>query len=83
MAEDPFGGRNPTSHERMTGLHWDASYHEGPVPWDFGGPQPAIARAAPRFTGTVLDAGCGAGENALHLAGLGSRCWVSMSPRRR
>ncbi|WP_236004436.1 class I SAM-dependent methyltransferase [Amycolatopsis pittospori] len=55
----------------MTGLPWDASYHEGPAPWDFGGPQPAIVRAAPRFTGTVLDVGCGVGENALHLAGLG------------
>ncbi|WP_410664677.1 class I SAM-dependent methyltransferase [Amycolatopsis sp. lyj-84] len=69
--EDPFGGRNPTSHERMTGRPWDASYHEGPAPWDFGGPQPAIVRAAPRFTGEVLDAGCGSGENALHLASRG------------
>lgn len=71
QAEDPFGGRNPTSHERMTGLPWDASYHEGPAPWDFGGPQPAVVRAAGRFTGRVLDAGCGSGENALHLASLG------------
>ncbi|MFD5094973.1 class I SAM-dependent methyltransferase [Amycolatopsis thailandensis] len=71
--EDPFGGRTPTSHERMTGLPWDASYHEGPAPWDFGGPQPAFVRAAGRFTGTVLDAGCGSGENALHLASRGLR----------
>lgn len=69
--EDPFGGRNPTSHERMTGLPWDASYLEGPAPWDFGGPQPAVVRAAGSFTGTVLDAGCGSGENALHLASRG------------
>ncbi|MEU8411371.1 class I SAM-dependent methyltransferase [Amycolatopsis japonica] len=69
--EDPFGGRNPTSHERMTGLPWDASYVEGPAPWDFGGPQPAVVRAAGSFTGTVLDAGCGSGENALHLASRG------------
>ncbi|KFZ79546.1 SAM-dependent methyltransferase [Amycolatopsis sp. MJM2582] len=69
--EDPFGGRNPTSHERMTGLPWDASYLEGPAPWDFGGPQPAVVRAVGSFTGTVLDAGCGSGENALHLASRG------------
>src|SRR5262245_26219149 len=44
-ADDPFGGRHPTSHERMTGLPWDASYHQdSPAPWDVGRPQPAIAR---------------------------------------
>jgi SAM-dependent methyltransferase len=57
----------------MTGLPWDASYHDGPAPWDIGQPQPAIVRlaAAGAFTGTVLDAGCGTGENALHLGSLG------------
>ncbi|HET7616949.1 MAG TPA: class I SAM-dependent methyltransferase, partial [Vicinamibacterales bacterium] len=69
---DPFGGRQPTSHERMTGLPWDASYHGGPAPWDIGQPQPRIVRAAAEgaFSGTVLDAGCGTGEHALHLASL-------------
>ncbi|WP_037317534.1 class I SAM-dependent methyltransferase [Amycolatopsis orientalis] len=57
----------------MTGLPWDASYREGPAPWDFGGPQPAVVEAAGRFTGDVLDVGCGSGENALHLASLGLR----------
>jgi SAM-dependent methyltransferase len=73
IADDPFGGRQPTSHERMTGLPWDASYHDGPAPWDTGQPQPAIVRAASegRFAGPVLDAGCGTGENALHVASLG------------
>jgi SAM-dependent methyltransferase len=46
LADDPFGGRRPTSHERMTGLPWDASYHDGPAPWDIGQPQPAIVRLA-------------------------------------
>jgi SAM-dependent methyltransferase len=71
--EDPFSGRRPTSHERQTGLPWDASYRDGPAPWDVGRPQPAIARlaAAGGFAGAVLDAGCGTGENALHLATLG------------
>ena len=72
-ADDPFGGRQPTSHERMAGQPWDASYHDGPAPWDIGRPQPAIVRLASAggFAGAVLDAGCGTGENALHLASLG------------
>jgi SAM-dependent methyltransferase len=57
----------------MTGLPWDASYRDGPAPWDVGRPQPAVARLAADggFAGAVLDAGCGTGENALHLASLG------------
>ena len=57
----------------MTGLPWDASYHDGPAPWDIGRPQPAVVRLASEsaFTGAVLDAGCGTGENALHIASLG------------
>lgn len=72
-ADDPFRGRHPTSHERMTGLPWDASYHDGPAPWDIGHPQPAIVRLASEggFDGAVLDAGCGTGENTLHIALLG------------
>jgi SAM-dependent methyltransferase len=73
LADDPFSGRHPTSHERLTGLPWDASYHDGPAPWDIGQPQPAIVRLASEggFAGAVLDAGCGTGENALHVASLG------------
>lgn len=72
-ADDPFGGRTPTSHERMSGRPWDASYWDGPAPWDFGGPQPAVVRLADAggFAGTVLDAGCGSGENTLVIASLG------------
>ena len=57
----------------MTGEPWDASYHDGPAPWDTGQPQPAIVRLASGggFAGAVLDAGCGTGENALHVASLG------------
>ncbi|MGA9528829.1 MAG: class I SAM-dependent methyltransferase [Terriglobales bacterium] len=73
LANDPFAGRQPTSHEQMTGLPWDASYHNGPAPWDIGRPQPALARLASEggFAGTVLDAGCGTGEHALLVASLG------------
>jgi len=63
--------RTPTSHERMSGRPWDASYHDGPAPWDVGAPQPAVLRLP--FTGNVLDAGCGTGENTLHIASLGLR----------
>jgi len=57
----------------MTGLPWDASYRDGPAPWDIDGPQPTIVNLASNgvFAGAVLDAGCGTGENALHLASLG------------
>jgi SAM-dependent methyltransferase len=73
LADHPLRGRQPTSHERMTGLPWDASYSDGPAPWDIGQPQPAIVRLASEggFAGAVLDAGCGTGENTLHVASLG------------
>src|SRR3954470_15183449 len=72
-ADDPYSGRQPTSHERRAGPPWDASYLDGPAPWDVGRPQPAILRLAGEgaFAGTVLDAGCGTGENALQVASLG------------
>jgi SAM-dependent methyltransferase len=55
------------------GRPWDASYHNGPAPWDIGQPQPTVVRLASEgaFAGAVLDAGCGTGENALHIASLG------------
>jgi SAM-dependent methyltransferase len=72
-ADDSYGGRHPTSHERRAGRPWDASYLDGPAPWDTGEPQPAILRLSGEgaFAGAVLDAGCGTGENALHVASLG------------
>lgn len=73
QADDCYGGREPTSHERRAGQPWDASYFGGPAPWDIGQPQPAIVRLAREgaFIGAVLDAGCGTGENSLHVASLG------------
>lgn len=57
----------------MAGRPWDASYHDGPAPWDIGRPQPALVRLASEgeFMAPVLDAGCGTGENSLYLASLG------------
>lgn len=51
---------------------FDRSY-SGTPPWDIDGPQSAFVRLAQSgaITGTVLDVGCGTGENALYLAGLG------------
>lgn len=68
-------GRQPTSHERRAGQAWDASYLDGRAPWDIGQPQPAIVRLANEgaFAGAILDAGCGTGENALHVASIGLR----------
>ncbi|MBU3065706.1 class I SAM-dependent methyltransferase [Nocardia sp. NEAU-G5] len=59
--------------ERPTELDFDAIYRGvGPfrAPWDIGAPQPAYVAVeqAGGITGTVLDAGCGTGENALYLA---------------
>lgn len=73
LADEELSGRLPTSHERLTGLPWDASYQDGPAPWDIGRPQPAIVRLVSqgRISGAVLDAGCGTGENALLVASRG------------
>jgi SAM-dependent methyltransferase len=53
---------------------FDNAYRDGGTPtWDVGRPQGAVVRLARSglIAGSVLDAGCGTGENALHLAGLG------------
>jgi SAM-dependent methyltransferase len=73
VSDAPLSDRQSTSHERLSGRPWDASYRDGPAPWDIGGPQPAVVRlaAAGGFAAPVLDAGCGTGENALHIASLG------------
>jgi SAM-dependent methyltransferase len=53
---------------------FDNAYRDGGTPtWDIGRPQGAVVRLVEHglVTGTVLDAGCGTGENTLYLAGLG------------
>src|ERR1700682_6662564 len=44
--------------------------HPGTPAWDAGHPQPAIVRLAEtgQISGSVLDVGCGTGENVLYLA---------------
>jgi cyclopropane fatty-acyl-phospholipid synthase-like methyltransferase len=45
-----------------------AKSYAGKAPWDIGGPQQPFVDAAEQITGTILDAGCGTGENALFFA---------------
>jgi len=51
--------------------------YAGTPPWDIGRPQKEIMRLAEagEIQGSVLDVGCGTGENALYLAGLGYEVW--------
>jgi ubiquinone/menaquinone biosynthesis C-methylase UbiE len=57
----------------MTHPPWDDSYRRGTPPWDAGGPRAAVVRLCDQgaFAGPVLDAGCGAGEDALEIASRG------------
>ena len=41
------------------------SAYAGQVPWDSGRRQNAFLDVADRMTGSILDAGCGTGKNAL------------------
>ncbi|HSD21141.1 MAG TPA: class I SAM-dependent methyltransferase [Anaeromyxobacter sp.] len=54
---------------------FEGAYTAGTPPWDIGRPQPEIVKLAEEgeVKGTVLDVGCGTGENALYLASLGRR----------
>ncbi|MBS1679443.1 MAG: class I SAM-dependent methyltransferase [Actinobacteria bacterium] len=65
--------REPTSHERQAGAWWDDSYRDRTAPWDIGRPQQAFERLARdgRWSGAILDAGCGSGEHTLLAASLG------------
>ena len=47
--------------------------YAGQAPWDIGKPQSAFLDVGQQITGSVLDAGCGTGENALHFAGRGCK----------
>src|SRR5437879_7799531 len=47
--------------------------YAGQAPWDVGRPQQAFLDVTDRITGSVLDAGCGTGENALFFASRGRK----------
>ena len=59
------------------GDSWFDLAYEGIPPWDIGRPQPEFVLLATtgEIRGSVLDVGCGTGENALYLAGLGHEVW--------
>ena len=58
------------------GLGFDAAY-AGIPPWDIGRPQQIYVELAQtgNIQGSVLDVGCGTGENALYLAQQGHEVW--------
>ena len=47
--------------------------YAGQPRWEIGRPQKAILDVADKITGSVLDAGCGTGENALFFASRGQK----------
>ncbi len=49
------------------------SAYAGQAPWDIGRPQKAFLDVADQITGSILDAGCGTGENALFFADRGHK----------
>lgn len=72
------------SEGQHTGVDFDLAYRGQPtadglafdrVPWDIGRPQPLLVEfeKAGSIIGDVLDAGCGPGDTAIYLAGLGYR----------
>ena len=51
--------------------------YQGQASWDTGRPQPTIIKLAEagQIRGSVLDVGCGTGENLLYLAARGHEAW--------
>ena len=47
--------------------------YAGKAPWDIDKPQKVFVDAADQITGSILDAGCGTGENALYFASRGHK----------
>ena len=42
--------------------------YAGQAPWDIGRPQKTFIDVADQISGSILDAGCGSGDNALFFA---------------
>ena len=70
MSKPPY--IEPSNTELTTSIIPDKSAFENPykekAPWNIPGPQPAFVEAANQVTGTILDAVCGTGENAMFFA---------------
>jgi SAM-dependent methyltransferase len=64
-------------------VDFNSVYHDAPPPWDIGRPQKEFVQLeqAGEIVGSVLDVGCGTGENALFLAAQGHDVWgVDFTP---
>ena len=61
--------RTTTSIDRTT----FESIYAGQPRWDIGRPQKAFIDVADQITGSILDSGCGTGENALFFASRGHK----------
>lgn len=70
-AKQYWPSSTPASADATEGQH-DVIESGGP-PWEIGLPQPAFVSLAQsqQIRGPLLDVGCGTGENALYMAGLG------------
>jgi SAM-dependent methyltransferase len=55
-----------------TRVHFENAY-AGQAPWDISGPQPSLTEVADDVNGSILDAGCGTGENSLYFAARGRK----------
>jgi len=66
----------PTNHHSMETDFFESVY-QGEPPWDIGRPQQAYMQLeqAGEIVGSVLDVGCGTGENAMYLAEHGHEAW--------
>ena len=67
-------------HEQKEGgitMDFFESVYHGEPPWDIGRPQKEYIQLeqAGEIVGSVLDVGCGTGENALYLAAQGHEVW--------
>jgi len=49
------------------------SIYAGQPRWEIGRPQQVFLDVADRINGSILDAGCGTGENALYFASRGQK----------
>ena len=58
-------------YRQPVGFDW--AYLNGQAPWDIGRPQPILVCLADQglIAGSVIDVGCGTGENALYIAARG------------
>ncbi len=70
---NPNAGDNHASRPLSRQERFRHAYETGDLPWDIDSPQPALEEALRdvRPPASVLDLGCGTGENALMLAARG------------